>query len=178
MDDTLSDKIEQLEAMRAACIAETEAKVSRIDKALAHFKGAVEEVDEVLGDISASAPVLVPTGVATDPGSAELASSPPAKRRSIRRMLLELLEESDRDWTVAEVLAEYEARNDPVHGQRPPHAMRVAVGDSHKAGDIFRTSVGRYKSVKWRTAPIVAQLSEAPNEPITAEPEEPITRAG
>lgn len=73
--------------------------------------------------------------------------------RSIRTMALDLMNEKDRDWSVAEILDEYERRGTPVHGKDPNNALRAAIADAHKAKVIFRTSIGRYKAVQFRHPP-------------------------
>lgn len=67
-------------------------------------------------------------------------------------MLVNLLDEEDRDWSVNEVLDEYRRRGTPVHGADPSNALRAAIADANKAEQIVRTSMGRYKSAKWQTA--------------------------
>jgi hypothetical protein len=69
--------------------------------------------------------------------------------RSVRTMMLNLLDEGDRDWSVAEILAEYQHRGTPVHGKDPDNALRAAIADAYKAGTIARTSIGRYSSARW-----------------------------
>lgn len=74
----------------------------------------------------------------------------PIPRPSVKTMMLALLGESDRDWSVNEVLAEYESRGTPVQAQDPSNALRAAVAEANKVGQIFRTATGRYKASKWR----------------------------
>lgn len=62
-----------------------------------------------------------------------------------------LLEEGDRDWSVGEVLAEYQDRGTPVHGQDPSNALRAAMADAKKKRMVVSTDVGRYKASKWQT---------------------------
>jgi len=74
-------------------------------------------------------------------------------RPSVRSMLVSLLTEGDgRDWNVAEVLAEYQKRGTPVHGKDPENALRAAVNEAYKAGQIIRTAHGRYRIAPPKTA--------------------------
>jgi hypothetical protein len=62
-------------------------------------------------------------------------------------MMLNLLyEESDRDWSVNEILTEYESRGNPVTAKDPSNALRAAVAEANKAGTIVRTVPGRYRA--------------------------------
>jgi len=66
---------------------------------------------------------------------------------SVRVMLLTLLREDyDRDWSVAEIMAEYQKRGTPIHGTKPENALRAAITDAHKREQILRTAPGRYKA--------------------------------
>lgn len=80
-------------------------------------------------------------------------SSHDRNRPSVRTMAIELMEEKDRDWSAGEILAEYDQRGTPVHGQDPNNALRAALADALKRGLVVRTEVGRYKSVKWTEQP-------------------------
>jgi hypothetical protein len=77
-------------------------------------------------------------------------------RPSVRSMMLALLDEQDRDWSAGEVLDEWEHRGQPIRGADPSNATRAAISESNKAGQIYRTSPGRYKATKWRTDPPAA----------------------
>ncbi len=63
-------------------------------------------------------------------------------------MIVTLLEEEDRDWSVGEILAEYTRRGTPVHGQDPSNAARAALADAKKRGKVTSTTVGRYRASK------------------------------
>lgn len=73
-----------------------------------------------------------------------------APRPSVREMLVALLQEDDRDWSAAEVLAEYESRGTPIHAKNPGNSVRSAIGAAMEHRTIYRTTEGRYKSSKWR----------------------------
>jgi len=75
-------------------------------------------------------------------------------RTSVKTMMLRLLMETDRDWSVNEILEEYRNRGNPVQAKDPSNALRAAVAEANKAGTIFRTTVGRYKASKWRQEPV------------------------
>jgi len=74
---------------------------------------------------------------------------PPSGRESVRSMLLRLLNEEDRDWSTAEILAEYSRRGTPIHGKDPNNALRAALAEAKKAAQIVSTGVGRYRAIKW-----------------------------
>ncbi|MGH9278452.1 MAG: hypothetical protein ACRD12_10175 [Acidimicrobiales bacterium] len=78
--------------------------------------------------------------------------TPAPRRRSVRTMVLTLLDEEDRDWSVGEILAAYERRGTPVHGADPNNALRAALADAKKRGMVISTAVGRYKSARWAQA--------------------------
>lgn len=71
-------------------------------------------------------------------------------RPSVRTMVVQLLDERNRDWSAAEILAEYKNRGTPVHGRDPSNALRAALADAKKRGMIVSTGVGRYKSVRFQ----------------------------
>jgi hypothetical protein len=70
-------------------------------------------------------------------------------RPSVRTKVVRLLDEEPRDWSAAEIIAEYERRGDPIHGSDPPNALRAAFADAKKKGMILSTGVGRYQASKW-----------------------------
>jgi hypothetical protein len=67
-----------------------------------------------------------------------------------RQKLVALLDEGDRDWSVREVIDEYENRGDPFTGSNPDSAIRAAIVTAVEKDEIFRQDVGRYKSTKFR----------------------------
>ncbi len=74
--------------------------------------------------------------------------SVPSARLSVKQMMLNLLYEQDRDWSVNEILAEYESRGTPITAKDPNNALRAAVAEANKTGDIVRTAQGRYKAAE------------------------------
>ena len=64
-------------------------------------------------------------------------------------MLVRLLDEADRDWSVSEILSEYESRGTPVNGANPDKNLRAAIVEARKAGRVERTAYGRYRSTKF-----------------------------
>lgn len=81
-------------------------------------------------------------------------SSSQAKHRvSVRTMLLRLLDEEDRDWSVNEIIDEYKKRKSPIPGKGPSNALRAAIAEAYKVEQIFRTTTGRYKATKWHQLP-------------------------
>jgi hypothetical protein len=65
---------------------------------------------------------------------------------SVRQMLLTLLTEwGARDWSVAEILEAYQRKGTPIHGSRPENALRAAIADAYRGGQIIRTAQGRYR---------------------------------
>lgn len=70
-------------------------------------------------------------------------------RPSVRMMMMQLVNEENRDWSTAEILTEYQHRGTPIHGKDPNNALRAAIADAYKAGQIARTTTGRYKATKW-----------------------------
>jgi hypothetical protein len=87
--------------------------------------------------------------VEVDSASAPNGQSAQHPRPSVRSMLVSLLDEEDRDWSVKEILAEYIDRGTPVHGTRPDNSLRAAIVDAEKAAQIKRVSTGRYRSTKF-----------------------------
>jgi len=128
-DDPVEEAIQLLQKRRTQALAEVE----RIDNALTQLGRPTPRPQALPG-----------------PYSFQL---PPERPMSVRSMLIALLRETDRDWNVAEILAEYEQRGTPVHGKDPENALRAAVNEAYKAGQIIRTSHGRY-----RIAPVRASL--------------------
>jgi len=121
--DPIADAIERLRQGRQEAIQE----VQRIEMALANLEQlrhqparAVSNPEELVGT-----------------------------RPSVKSMMLQLLVEANRDWSVSEVLAEYERRGFPVKAKDPKNALRAAVAEANRDGAIFRTAIGRYKSAKW-----------------------------
>jgi hypothetical protein len=125
-----------------------------IDRVLADVDRAQAGLDALARAEGFGASTSPGLGVRVSEGDRRAPDLEGGRRPSIARMLLALLDEADREWTVPEVLREYEVRGTPVHGKRPDHALRVAVGDTLKAGRIFRTATGHYKATKWRVVPI------------------------
>jgi hypothetical protein len=78
-----------------------------------------------------------------------------ADRPSVRTMAVDLMNEDDRDWSVAEILTEYKDRGTPVHGKDPKNALRAALADAKKRGLIASTAPGRYRSARWFVPPEV-----------------------
>lgn len=74
-------------------------------------------------------------------------------RVGVKTMMLRLLGEEDRDWSVNEIIVEYTKRKTPVQGKSPSNSLRAAIAESYKAGQVFRTTTGRYKASKWRQLP-------------------------
>lgn len=72
-------------------------------------------------------------------------------RPSVRAMMLRLLGEEDRDWSVNEILDEYQRRGVTFYVKDPKNALRAAVSESNRDGQITRTSAGRYKATRWAT---------------------------
>ena len=85
---------------------------------------------------------------ATVPSPEELVGT----RLSVKTRMLVLMAEADRDWSVAEVLEEYDRRGFPIQAKDPKNALRAAVAEANRDGLIFRTSTGRYKSGKWHAS--------------------------
>lgn len=124
----MPDPIEQaLMALRQR-EAELDAETDRVRRAIASLES------------------LVPSDE-TQPQRAPSAHDP--NRPSVRTMLVNLLDEEDRDWSAAEILAAYRRRGNPVHGKDPSNALRAALADAKKRGMIVATGVGRYKAGKW-----------------------------
>ena len=83
----------------------------------------------------------------TDQDGRAAATPRPKGSPSVRTMLLNLLREDfSRDWSVNEILAEYEERGTPIHGAKPENSLRAAIADSNKSGQIVRTDAGRYRA--------------------------------
>ncbi len=85
-------------------------------------------------------------------------------RPSVKNMLLQLLVEADRDWSVGEVLVEYDRRGFPIKAKDPKNALRAAVAEANRDGDIFRTATGRYKAARWHASQ-KPPGEDAPDEP-------------
>jgi hypothetical protein len=97
------------------------------------------------------------------------------QRLSVRTLLLNLLEEADRDWSANEVLAEYERRGTPIHGADPSNALRAAISDANKAKQIVRTAVGRYKSARFEKVIPPGQVAAFSDDPgFTPDTEAPV----
>lgn len=113
---------------------ELTAQISRYDEAIRTLSELVDGA-------------VTPTG--PTPGASFVATSisPESNTgKSVRVMMLDLMhEDRDRDWSVNEILDEYQRRGTPVHGKDPNNALRAAIADAHKAGTIVRTTTGRYK---------------------------------
>ncbi len=113
----------------------------------------IEEVTEVLRQrlrvVRAEAKRLEAalSALAPDPIPGDKSSE--GHRPSVRALVVSLLAEEDRDWSVGEILAEYERRGAPVHGQDPSNAARAALADAKKRGMVTSTTVGRYRSATW-----------------------------
>jgi hypothetical protein len=124
--DPIADAIERLRQGRQEAIQE----VRRIEMAIANLEQLRQQP------------------AASVPNPEELVGTRP----SVKSMMLQLLVESDRDWSVAEVLAEYDRRGFPIQAKDPKNALRAAVAEANRDGAIFRTALGRYKSAKWYPA--------------------------
>ncbi len=85
--------------------------------------------------------------------------------------MMRLLVATDHDWSVAEILREYEDRGTPLQAKDPSNALRAAIAEANKAGTIFRTAPGRYKASKWREATSMqappSGARETPPGPVT-----------
>lgn len=125
-DDPVEEAIQLLQKRREEALAE------------------VERIDNALTQLGRPTPRTSPARMI--PIELEASGFVLSERPSVRGMLVKLLgEEDDRDWNVAEVLAEYERRGTPVHGKDPENALRAAVNEAYKAGQIIRTGYGRYR---------------------------------
>ena len=113
------------------------------------------ELEAELQRVNAALKALVPpTSVTVTPATATAtASAPPpgiqTQRLSVRQMVVILLDEGNRDWSVSEILYEYERRGTPVHGANPDKSVRAGILEAEKAGQIQRTDRGRYRSTKF-----------------------------
>lgn len=129
-----------------------------------------EELMDEARQIEAAMAVLAPLAAKATPLRSDRDRNAGVRPRSAKSLMLDLLAESDRDWSVGEVIAEYGRRSVPIHVKDPNNAMRAAVAEANAAGQIFRVSPGRYKAARWRTAyPGTVRLDE-----IAASPEAPI----
>lgn len=100
------------------------------------------ELESELSRIDSALAALVPP--------TPVMSAPPVTQRlSVRQMLVALLDEADRDWSVSEVLEEYKRRGTPVHGTVPDKSLRSALVEAKKAGQVENTRWGRYRSTKF-----------------------------
>jgi hypothetical protein len=122
MSDAIATAVEALEAERDSLMTE----VNRLTHAIATLR-ALDDKEPHHQPI-AQPPVPVP----------------PSGRLSVKQMMLNLLYESGRDWSVNEILAEYENRGTPVQAKDPSNALRAAITEENKAGTIMRTAPGRY----------------------------------
>ncbi|MGO8826168.1 MAG: hypothetical protein ACLQU9_13145 [Acidimicrobiales bacterium] len=125
--DPIHDAILALEAKRDALTGE----VNRLTQAISALL-ALGEVGAPQPPMASPRPVVVP----------------PSGRLSVKQMMLQLLYEQDRDWNVNEILAEYQKRGTPIQAKDPSNALRAAVAEANKAGDIVRTTPGRYKAAR------------------------------
>jgi len=125
------DAVAQAEALLRQRREEHLAQVEKIDAALAALAGSV------------------PTNLNRYPFQSD-GGTGAITNKSVRMMLLDLLNESDRDWSVNEILAEYMKRGTPIHGKDPSNALRAAIADANKAHTIVRTDVGRYAAAQYR----------------------------
>lgn len=108
----------------------------------------VQRRDELTSELSRITQALEAlTGVGMPPNGDGIVRAP---SQSVRSMLLALLDESNRDWSTYEILAEYQRRGTPIHGADPNNALRSAISDANKATQVFRTTPGRYKAIKWK----------------------------
>lgn len=104
------------------------------------------ELEVELARIDAALKALLPSGPMTMDETATAVPPIRTARLSVRQMVVALLDEANRDWSVSEVLAEYERRGTPIHGASPEKSLRAALAEAKKAGQIVSTAWGRYKS--------------------------------
>jgi len=112
------------------------AEVQRIERALA-------DLGRPVADQATEAPptVMRPEVIDAHPRGTQ--------HLSVRGRLVALLDEEDRDWTVGEVIAEYERRGVPFTVKAPDNALRAALVEAQRKGQVERTTPGRYKSTKF-----------------------------
>ena len=81
-------------------------------------------------------------------------------------MMLNLLYEGGRDWSVNEILSEYQNRGTPVEAKDPSNALRAAVAEANRAGTIVRTAPGRYRAADDPSG-VMSQMAQDTKDRVT-----------
>jgi hypothetical protein len=119
--------------------------VKRRDEALAE----VQRIEKALVDLGRPVTNTEPTRMTTAEPVAGANGVAPIYPPSVRGRLVFLLDEADRDWSVGEVIAEYERRGIPFTVKAPDNALRAALLEAQRKGQVERTAPGRYRSTKF-----------------------------
>ena len=111
--------------------------VKRRNEALAE----VLQIEKALSDLGHPVSAEPPVGQRR-----RLMDPPPIPLSSVRGKVLALLIEEDRDWSVGEIITAYERRGEPFTVKNVDNAIRAALVETQKKGQVVRTAIGRYKS--------------------------------
>jgi hypothetical protein len=138
MSNELADAITALQRRRADAMK----VVEKYDQALKALRA--------LGDLDddSSISLHAPSSTAEIQATAPRPSSPSVMTRAVR-----LLEERNRTWTVAQIIDEYERRDDPITAADPDNALRTALSTATKNGRLERVGPGVYRAAKFADAP-------------------------
>ncbi len=106
----------------------------------------VQRIETAIASLELLVPVAAPPLFIPPPSEVEW------PRPSAKSLMMRLMLEGDRDWSVPEVIQEYENRGITFQVKDPNNALRAAVAEENKKGTILRTAPGRYKAAKWTSA--------------------------
>lgn len=135
MSDDLLDAIALLRRKRADHLAQVE----KIDAALVAL---AEVIDE---------PEQRQTGKASTNGlAARVVEKIEAQGQTTRQKIVSLAEEEDRNWSVGQMISEYNRRGAPFTGANPDSAVRAAIVTATQKDELYRTAHGRYRATKFR----------------------------
>jgi len=140
-----TDDLDEIRALMRRKRADHAAQVERLDAAL-------RLLDDQLAESS--------TSLAEHRATPSSGSDRPT--RSVRVKVLDLLCEADRDWSVADIVREYERRGDPIASSKPPSAVRTAFAKLYADKDVVRTSQGRYTAKRWAPDGLLPPVHHSP----------------
>lgn len=134
MGENLNQVVELLRAERAT---EAELAESLLAKSQMHA-AKVKQIDAALAALGVG-------GTADRSKGFRRPTSGPTAREKI----LALLRESQRDWTVPQMVREYEQRGEPFESENPDSTVRAALKTALKHREVVRTPQGRYIATEW-----------------------------
>ena len=165
----MTDDLDEIRGLIRTKIADHEKAVHDLEASAQEHRAAVQQLQQALDSLSGVSP--------PDPGQATAVRAaenlgykvtviPPRTALSVRAKMQSLLDEGDQDWSAQEIVDEWDARGDPIKGNPPAKAVRTALATALKAGEIFQTDRGRYRSARYLPDPKVLFPTGTDSDPL------------